>query len=160
MGSGARAAESGGCPVRPALLAALLLAALVAVGVNGYLRSRAKAPAPITQPAAIAQPTTIVAAIVQPTVPPTPVPTVDPERDLRVAEANLMKRLKSPATYKRVSSQEVWPESGRRFRIEFDAQNDYGGLMRECYYVPLQEGDPAAPGMTPCDVGDSLGWNR
>ena len=126
-----------------------VVAALILIAAKGYLKSQEKPPAPVVQP-------TAAVVYVQPTAAPvpTPIPTVDPERDLRIAEEVLKKSLKAPSTYKRISSVEVWVGAGdHRFRIEFDAQNGFGALIRGCYYVPLEE-----TGMTPCDVGDSLGW--
>jgi hypothetical protein len=140
----------------PAIVLVAVLAALILTAARGYLKSQEKPPAPVFQP-------TAVVVQIQPTADPTLIPTINLEKDLlRIAEEILKKRLKSPSTYKRISSLEVWGEGGHRFRIEFDAQNAYGALMRECYYVPLQEqgNDPAAPDVTPCNVGDSLGWRR
>jgi hypothetical protein len=139
----------------PAIVLVAVVAALLFTAARGYLKSQEKPPAPVVQ---------LTAAVVhvQPTAAPasTPVPTVDLERDLRIAEEFLKKHLKAPSTYKRISSLAVWGRSsGHRFRIEYDAQNSYGALIRECYYVPFPPLDPprGKPG-TPCDIGDSLGW--
>jgi hypothetical protein len=138
----------------PAIVLVAVLAALLFTAARGYLKSQEKPPAPAVQP-------TAVVTLVRPTpaLAPTPVPTVDTEGDLRIAEEFLKKRLKAPSTYKRISSMEVWVDGrDHRFRIEYDAQNAYGALIRECYYVPFPPVDSAPGPGTECNIGDSLGW--
>jgi hypothetical protein len=136
----------------PAIALVAVLAVLILTAARGYLKSEKKPPAPVVQPTAAPAPTLV----------PTPVPTEDTEKDLRVAEAYLLMHLKSPSSYRRISSREVWTATdGIRFRIEYDAQNSYGALMRECSYVPFPPPDPPHEvAGTPCSVGDALGWNR
>jgi hypothetical protein len=114
----------------------VLFVLLLVVALRGYLRAQKKPTAQVVQ---------LTAPVVQPTaVPaPTPVPTVD--KLPSVAEGVLTAQLKAPSTYRRISVEEIWSgptpsgKKGHIFKIEYDAQNAYGALLRGCSLVPFQE---------------------
>jgi hypothetical protein len=117
----------------PAIVLLAVVAALILMAVRGYLKSQEKPPAAVVQ--------------VQPTAAPTltPVPTVDPEKDLKIADSVIKKSIKTPSTYKRISGEELrsgaTPHGGKShvFRIEYDAQNVYGALIRDCGVAVFRE---------------------
>jgi hypothetical protein len=145
-----RREEAGaGWPAIPLMAA---VAALVLTAARGYLKSQKEPPAPVVQPtAAVVQ--------VQPTAAPapTPVPTVDLERDLRIAEEFLKEHLKAPSTYKRISSLEVWgverPPFQNRVRRAEQLRRTHPGVF-------LCSASGGGPGGTRNDTVRRRGFSR
>ena len=83
------------------------------------------------------------------------------DKYLTIAEEALKNRLKAPSSYKRISAKFVYAgpstsgKMGHVYRFEYDAQNAFGGLMRECQYLPFEDlgtsgyHNPSMP-LTPC----------
>ena len=124
----------------PAVALVAVMAVLILTAARGYLKSQKKPPVPVVQP-------TAVVVNVQPTAIPadTPVPTVDPEKNLKIAERVVMMGLKTPSTYKRISGVELRSGAATAggtshvFQIDYDAQNIYGALVRECAVAVFRE---------------------
>ncbi len=127
----------------PAIALVAVVAALLFTAARGYLKSQEKPPAPVVQPTAAVvrvQPTAAPASTPVP-----PVPTVDPEKNLKIAESIVKMGLKTPSTYKRISGVELRSGAASAggtshvFRIEYDAQNIYGALVRDCTVAVFRE---------------------
>lgn len=75
----------------------------------------------------------------------------------------IKKGLKSPSSYSQSSSKEVWsgkaPDGNKAYvvRVEYDAQNGFGAMIRDCQYVAFRvKGDEVMwqrnTAMAPCNL--------
>jgi hypothetical protein len=127
----------------PAIALVAVVAALLFTAARGYLKSQEKPPVPVVQP-------TAAVVHVQPTAAPAltpvpPVPTVDPEKNLKISESIVKMGLKTPSTYKRISGVELRSGAASAggtshvFQIDYDAQTIYGALVRDCAVAVFRE---------------------
>jgi hypothetical protein len=107
----------------------------------------------------------IIVGISSNSTPVAPAPAGPPSLEQRrlVADETIKLRLKAPATYRRVTAAMVWSNGGPTgnqafvFRVQYDAQNGFGALLRGCDFVGVKDGVPTSA-TTPieCSLGDSM----